>query len=76
MRENISYKNICNNSRFQISSHDLTKIDLVVKEIGKLLPQINGNRKRMISIIFTLRQLFKMLNLLHENIPITKSKRH
>lgn len=54
----------------------LTKIDLVFKEMSKLLPQKNGNRKRMISIIFILKQLFKILNLPHKNIPITKSKRY
>ena len=38
---------ICNKNKLHISSHDRT---LIFKEINKILSQIYGNRKRMISI--------------------------
>ena len=50
------------------------KKHLVFKEMDKILLQINGNRKRLININFILKQLFKMLNLPHENIPVSKLK--
>ena len=60
--------------KLQIPVSDLTKIHRIFKEIDKILPQINGTRKRRIYINFILKQLFEMLNIPHENIPITKSK--
>ena len=51
------------------------KICRIFKEIEKVLPQVNGNRKRMINTNFILKQLFKMFNLPHENISISKSKK-
>ena len=45
------------------------------KEIEKVLPQVNGNRKRMINTKFILKELFKMMKLPHNNISATKSKR-
>ena len=42
--------------------------------MDEILPHINGDGKRMIKIIFILKQLFKMLNLPDENIPMSKSK--
>ena len=65
---------ICSKYKLQISVCDLTKIYKIFKEIEKILPQINGNRKRMIKINFILKQVFEMLNIPHENMPVTKSK--
>ena len=43
---------ICSKYRF----HDQISRDLVFKEIDKIFPQINGNRKRMISINFVIKK--------------------
>ena len=59
----------------QIPVSDLIKIYKIFKEIDKILSQINGNRKRMININFILKQVFEILNIPRENIPITKSKK-
>ena len=44
-------------------------------EIGKIFPQINGERKRMISLNFILRQVLRMMGLPFNKIPISKSKK-
>ena len=67
-------KNIVNNISvygIKISVYNSVKIC----QIFKVLPQVNGNRKRMINTNFILKQLFKMFNSPHENISISKSKR-
>ena len=51
------------------------KIMRIFSEIGKILPQINGERKRMISLNFILRQVSRMMGLPFNKIPITKSKK-
>jgi len=58
----------------EISYHQKCKIDRVFVEIGKILPQVNGNRKRMININFILREVLSMMNLPYD-IPISKSKK-
>ena len=47
----------------------------VFEEIGKILPQVNGKRKRMISLNFILSKIFKMMGLPYKKIPISKSKK-
>ena len=59
----------------KISVYNSVKICQIFKEIERVLPQVNGNRKRMINTNLILKQLFKMFNLPHENISISKSKR-
>ena len=59
----------------EISYHNKCKIERVFAEIGNIIDQVNGNRKRMISIIYILRKLLNMMNLPFDNIPISKSKR-
>ena len=52
--------------------------DLIYKvfaEIGNILNDVNGSRKRMISTKFVIRNIFKMMGLAYEQIPITKSKK-
>ena len=61
--------------RLQISVKNRTKICRIFEEIDKILANVNGDRKRMINTNFILKQLFKMFNLPHENISISKSKR-
>ena len=58
-----------------VSVNNRTKIYRIFEEIDKILPNVNGDRKRMINTNFILKQLFKMFNLPHENISISKSKR-
>ena len=47
----------------------------IFSEIGKILPQINGERKRMISLNFILIQVLRMMGLPFNKIPISESKR-
>ena len=71
-------KDIVNNMAIngnKISVQNGLKIFRVFKEIEKILPQVNGNRKRMINTNFILKELFKMMKLPHDNIKVTKSKR-
>ena len=73
-----------NNILMDISTkHNITffveqknKIMRIFSEIGKIFPQINGQRKRMISLIFILRQVLRMMGLPFNKIPISKSKKH
>ena len=51
------------------------KIMRIFSEIGEILPQINGERKRMISLNFILVQIMRMMNLSYNEIQISKSKR-
>ena len=44
-------------------------------EIGEILPQINGARKRMMSLNFILRQVLKMMGIPYNKIPISKTKK-
>ena len=62
--------------------HDITfsfeqknKIMRIFSEIGKILPQINGERKRMISLNFILRQVSRMMGLPFNKIPISETKK-
>ena len=72
-----------NNILMDISTkHNITfsveqknKIMRIFSEIGKILPQINGKRKRMISLNFILRQVSRMMGLPFDKIPISESKK-
>ena len=72
-----------NNILMDISTkHNITfsveqrnKIMRIFSEIGKIFSQINGERKRMISLKFILRQVLRMMGLPFNKIPITKSKK-
>ena len=72
-----------NNILMDISTkHNITfsveqknKIMRIFSEIGKILPQINGERKRMISLNFILRQVLRMMGLPFNKIPISKSEK-
>ena len=58
-----------------ISNCQKHKIDAIYVEIGKILNEVNGNRKRMISVNFIMRKIFKMMGIPYKNIPISKSKK-
>ena len=72
-----------NNILMDISTkHNITfsveqknKIMRIFSEIGKILPQINGERKRMVSLNFILRQVLRMMGLPFNKMPISKSKK-
>lgn len=66
---------ICSKNGITISRDKIERICRVFNEIEKILPQINGKRKRMISINYILKQLFEKLGIPHDNIRITKSER-
>ena len=73
-----------NNILMDISTkHNITfsveqknKIMRIFSEIGEILPQINGERKRMISLNFILRQVSIMMGLPFNEIPISETKKH
>jgi len=59
----------------EISHHQKCKIDAIFTEIGKILNEVNGTRKRMISVNFIMRRIFKMMGIPYKQIPISKSKK-
>ena len=50
------------------------KILRIFFEVGEILNQINGERKRMISLNFILIQVLRMMDIPFNKIPISKSK--
>ena len=59
----------------QITNSQKRKIDVIYSDIGKVIPQVNGKRKRMISINYIMRKIFDMMGIPYKNIPISKSKK-
>ena len=59
----------------KISNYQKNKIDTIFVEIGKILNEVNGTRKRMISVNFIMRRIFKMMGIPYNQIPISKSKK-
>ena len=66
---------LCSKDDMQISTNDKNKILENFEKIESVLPQIHGDRKRMVNINFILKQIFKEIKLLYRNILISKSKR-
>ena len=62
-----------NNTELTHSQRD--RIHKVFVEIGSIIPLININRKRMISVKFIINKLFEMLGLHYNYLNVTKSKR-
>ena len=60
--------------KITFSVEQKNKIMRIFSEIDKILPQINGERKRMISLNFILIQVLRMMSLPFNKIPISKSK--
>ena len=56
----------------QITTIDKNKIFEVFEKNESVLPQINGDRKRMINIDFILKQIPMMMRLQYKNIPTFK----
>ena len=67
--------NISCENNIQLSHHQRERIYKVFVEIDSVLHKVNDGRKRMISIKYVIKQLFKMLGLSYKDINVTKSKR-
>ena len=66
----ISFKN-----NIQFTHEQINQIHKVFVEIDSVLHEVNDSRKRMISVKFIMKQLFKMLGLPYKDINVTKSKK-
>ena len=62
-------------NNIQLTYHQRERIYKVFVEIDSVLSEVNDGRKRMISIKYVIKQLFKMLRLPYKDINVTKSKR-
>ena len=71
-------ENVMNSISFEnnikLTNHERNKIYKMFNEINSVLHEVNNGRKRMISIRYIIKQLFKMLELPYKDIHITKSK--
>ena len=61
--------------RITFSVVQKNKIMELFSVIGKILSQINGERKRMISVNFILAKILKMMKLPYSYVKVTKSKK-
>ena len=62
-------------SEIQLTYQQREQIYKVFVEIDSVLNEVNDGRKRMISIKYVIKILFKMLRLPYKDINVTKSKR-
>ena len=72
--ENI-IKNIALKNNFQITVKNKDKIMRIFEEIGKVVKQVNIDRKRMINLNYIIKQIFSMLDLPFEKVKTSKSKK-
>ena len=72
-------ENVMNSISFEnnikLTHHQRELICKVFVEIDSVLHKVNYGRKRMISIKYVIKQLFKMFGLTYEIIHVTNSKR-
>ena len=66
---------ISSKNYIQLTHYQRDKIYEVFVEIDSVLNEVNDGRKRMISIKYVIKKLFKMLRLPYKDINVTKSKR-
>ena len=66
---------ISSKNYIQLTHYQRDKIYKIFVEIDSVLSEVNDGRKRMISIKYVIKQLFKMLRLPYKDINVTKSKR-
>ena len=66
---------ISSENHIQLTFSQRDRIYKVFVEIDSVLHNVNDGRKRMISIKFIIKQLFRMLGLPYKDITITKSKK-
>lgn len=72
--ENI-LNSVCQKHGIEISYLRKQRIYNIFKLIDRVLPQVNNDHKRMISIKFILRQIFRVLGIEYKFIPLSKSKK-
>ena len=68
-------ENVMNSISFELTHKQINQIHKVFVEIDSVLHEVNNSRKRMISVKFIIKQLFKMLGLPYKDINVTKSKK-
>ena len=68
-------ENVMNSISFELTHKQINQIQKVFVEIDSVLHEVNNSRKRMISVKFIMKQLFKMLGLPYNDINVTKSKK-
>ena len=68
-------ENVMNSISFELTHEQINQIHKVFVEIDSVLHEVNNSRKRMISVKFIIKQLFKMLGLPYKDINVTKSKK-
>ena len=66
---------ISSENNIQLTYHQRERIYKVFVEIDSVLSEVNDGCKRVISIKYVIKQLFKMLRLPYKDINVTKSKR-
>ena len=68
-------ENVMNSISFELTHEQINQIHKVFVQIDSVLHEVNNSRKRMISVKFIMKQLFKMLGLPYKDINVTKSKK-
>ena len=66
---------ISSKNYIQLTHYQRDNIYKVFTEIDGVLHMVNDGRKRMVSVKYVIKQLFKMLGLPYKDINVTKSKR-
>lgn len=66
---------IAKKNRIQIGYYNRQKILTIFRLIDQVSPQVDTDRKRMVSIEFIFKQLFDILGIKYKFIPLTKSKK-
>ena len=62
-------------NKIEISCSTNFKIHKIFVEINKILPQINGKRKRIISLKYLLHRILQLMKIDSSQIELTKSKK-
>ena len=68
-------ENVMNSISFELTHEQINQIHKVFVEIDSVQHEVNDGRKRIISVKFIMKQLFKMLGLPYKDINVTKSKK-
>ena len=68
-------ENVMNSISLELTHSQRDRIYKVFVVIDSVLHDLNNSRKRIISVKFIMKQLFKMLELPYNDINVTKSKK-
>ena len=66
---------VSSKNNIQLTYHQRERIHKVFVEIDSIFHKVEDGRKRIMSIKYIIKQLFKMLRLPYKDINVTKSKR-